>query len=319
MTREPQLPMSEPRTAAEWFVALDAAAPGDAADRDGAAAAPAPDAPSAHDAALARCAAAVTIARGLADDPELRWAYDEAAAIARGDAAAHRARAGARARRTRLAWTCAGLAAAALVMAAWVLPLRTPSPVTAERSQPASRAAEIVAAAAPIAPVILLPGGTAVDANSVAVLPFAASGDESSAAADIGTRLEKALVADLATVPGIYVRGGAAAAPYALADWSAAEIGVMLGTRGIVSGHIERLPAGVRIHAQLSDAATNRVVWRGDYDAAPEELGAVSVALVDAIAATLVDPALRRSALAPASSARADHSLASVAELAADR
>jgi TolB-like protein len=211
------------------------------------------------------------------------------------------------------------VAAAALVVAAWVLPLRMPSSVTPERSQPASRAAEIVAAAAPIAPVILLSGGTAVDANSVAVLPFASSGDESSTAADVGTRLEQTLVADLATVPGIYVRGGAAVAPYALTEWSAAEIGVMLGTRGIVSGQIELLPAGARIHAQLSDAATNRVVWRGDYEAAPEELGAVSVALVDAIAATLVDPALRRSALGPASSARADYSLASVAEPAADR
>ncbi|HZF27933.1 MAG TPA: hypothetical protein VE907_02350 [Gammaproteobacteria bacterium] len=321
MSREPQTSPTDPRSAAEWFVALDTASAGDDSrdptGGDDARAAAWMDESADNDAALARCAAAVAIARGLADDPQLRWAYDEAAAIASGDARA-RGDGAHRSARRWLAWTGAGVAAAA-VAAALVLSLRSPPPTTAERPPVVSHAAEIVARAAPVAPVVLLPGGVAVDANSVAVLPFAFAADDDSADADGGALLQNAIVADLAAVPGVYVRGGAVVAPYAHTDLSAAEIGVLLGTRGIVSGQVELHAAGVSVHAQLTDAATNDVVWRADYDTTLGELRSVSAALVDGIAATLVDPTLRRSALRAASSARGDNTLASVAEPAFDR
>ena len=144
MSRERQTPPTspaEPCSAAEWFVALDSAsAGGDTRDPtagdDGQAAAWL-DESGDNDAALARCAAAVAIVRGLADDPELRWAYDEAAALASGDARA-RGETSRRGRRRWLAWAGAGVAAAAAA-AALVLSLRAPPPVTAEHPPVAPR------------------------------------------------------------------------------------------------------------------------------------------------------------------------------------
>lgn len=308
MSRELENPAPGRRSAAERFVALDSSAAGDAV--------PWTDDSDDSEAALARCAAAVAIARGLADDPELRWAYDEAAALASGDPLARDA--ARRHRRWRRVWASAGIAAAAVVLAALVLPLHPPPSATIETPPIASRAAAIVATAAPVAPVILLPGGVAVDANSVAVLPFESAVDGTDKSA--GGLLQNAIVADLAMVPGIYVSSGAAVAPYARTDLSAADIGVQLGTRGIVRGSVEQRGSGVRVHAELADAATNRVIWRADYDTTLAELRAVRTELVDGIAATLVDPALRRTALAGAASqAHPDSTLASVAEPVSDR
>ncbi|HEX5050022.1 MAG TPA: hypothetical protein VFX89_23110 [Gammaproteobacteria bacterium] len=308
MSRELENPAPERRSAAERFVALDAAAAGGTA--------PWTDDSDDSDAALARCSAAVAIARGLADDPELRWAYDEAAALASGAPSARDA--ARRHRRWRLAWASAGVAAAAVVVASLVLPLRPPPPATVETPRIASRAAAIVATAAPVAPVILLPGGVAVDANSVAVLPFESAVDDADKSA--GELLQNAIVADLAIVPGIYVSSGAAVAPYAQTELSAADIGVQLGTRGIVRGSVEQRASGVRVHAELADAATNRVIWRADYDTTLAGLRSIRTEVVDGIAATLVDPALRRTALAGAASqAHSDNTLASVAEPASNR
>lgn len=308
MSRGLDTRLPERRSAAESFVALDAATEGD----DTRAAAWSNESPD-NDAALARCAAAVAIARGLADDPELRWVYDEAKAIA-SDHAAARAH---RDRRRRVAWAGAGFAAAVVAVAAIVWSLRAPPPATAETAPIASRAAEIIAFAAPVVPVVLLPGGVAVDANSVAVLPFESAVDNADTSA--GTLLQNAIVADLAIVPGVYVSRAASAAPYAQTDLSAAEIGVQLGTRGIVSGRIEQQPAGIRVHAELADAATNRVVWRADYDTTLAELRSVRTQLVDGIAATLADPALRRSALRASDQGRSDNSVASAVEPAFNR
>ena len=112
--------LSEPRSAAERFVASAAGAASIDESAD-------------DDAALLRCAAAVTIARGLADDPELRWAYEEAASIAsrspvRGSP------------RRRLAWAGAGLAAATVAAGAIVFSLRAPPRAIAEDPPIASRA-----------------------------------------------------------------------------------------------------------------------------------------------------------------------------------
>ena len=76
-------------TAAEWYVALDAGASDEITDARFAAWL---DRAAESEPELERCEAAVEIARRLADDPELRWAYDEAAALARGGAGRARRR-----------------------------------------------------------------------------------------------------------------------------------------------------------------------------------------------------------------------------------
>src|SRR5262245_36626962 len=89
MRRDGKRPSVENASAAEWFVALDSSAP----DEVGAARFAAwLDRAAEHEVELERCDAAVEIARGLADDPDLRWAYDEAAALAKRDPAASRRR-----------------------------------------------------------------------------------------------------------------------------------------------------------------------------------------------------------------------------------
>jgi len=100
----------EPATAAEWYVAIDARAPDDVTAARFAAWL---DRAAEHEPALERCSAAVEIARGLKDDPELRWAYDEIAALAAG-----------RTPTTRCSPT---------------FRLRTPPPIASSRSSKASR------------------------------------------------------------------------------------------------------------------------------------------------------------------------------------
>jgi len=188
----------EPATAAEWFVAIESSAPDEVTAARFAAWL---DRAADHEPALERCAAAVEIARGLADDPELRWAYDDAAAVA--------------ARRPRFAWHTirrfaplgAAAAAAALLWIAFHLrDATTPNAVAT------SSAASIVASSVGANSTVMLPGGVVVDANSIAVLPFVdSSADDASRRLAAG--LYDDIVASLRAVPGLYVVGGSSVAP----------------------------------------------------------------------------------------------------------
>lgn len=285
-----------PNSAAEWFVRIDATA------RD-----PEVDAQLAdwlgrepdNEAALARCASAVAIARRLADHPELTSALGATAASAGGT----RLRA---ARRPVLAGF--GVAAVAAVVALAVL--YVPAPSTIDSPPRASRATAIVAGGSAQNPTIMLPGRVVVDANSLAVLPFASAA--SGAGGDpLAAQIEALVIAELSSVPGIYVVSGAAVQPFASGDFSPAEVGVLLGTRGIVRGTVARLDDRVRVHVELDDAAADRVVWSADYERPLDELRAMQIDLVDAVATALVDPALRRDG---GGSARDDSSVASFGE-----
>ena len=103
----------EPATAAEWFVAIESSAPDDVTAASFAAWL---DRAAEHEQELERCDAAAEIARSLADDPELRWAFDEAAALAKRDRAAVQSALPLRTLR-RFGWVAA-LAAAGLTAAA---------------------------------------------------------------------------------------------------------------------------------------------------------------------------------------------------------
>jgi TolB-like protein len=293
-----------PETAAEWFVRLDATAPDAAGDAQLAEwLARSPD----NEASLARCASAIAVARRLADDPELRAAYAEATDLARGGPAA----AAPSARRPAVLGL--GVAALAAMIALAALHDRGPTDAAAPSPPPrGSRAAAIVANASAENSAVMLPGRVVVDANSLAVLPFAAArGPGAAGSDDLAAQLESLVVTELSTVPGIYVVSGAAVLPFADGEFSAAEIGVLLGARGIMSGTVERLEGRVRVRAQLSDAATDRVVWSVDYERPTDDLRAIQLDLVDGVAAALVDPALRH---ASAGLARGENALASAPE-----
>jgi TolB-like protein len=300
MTGRSATPGHEPGTAAEWFVAIDANPPDDiAAARFSAWL----DGSADRETALERCSAAVELARRLKDDPDLRRAYAEAAAIAAGKRASRASRmppfAG------RFGW-----GVAALLALAAAFPLLRPAPEALDEAPalalPSSSAARIVAGSPPTDPAVVLPSLVVVDVSSVAVLPFtSATGDDR---AGLAVRVSSELADALASIPGLYVV--AAPRTYANADLRASEIGAQLGTRAILLGSVALEADRLRLSATVLDAATDEVLWQADYDRRFDDLRAIQVEILDRIAAALVDPDLRARALAR--SARVERALASI-------
>jgi len=307
---ETRNPEREPVTAAEWFVALDSR-PSD--EVTAARLSAWLDRAAEHEQELERCDAATEIARGLADDPELHWAFDEAEALAKRDRAALQ-RALPRRTLRQYGWgaalIAAGLAAAA---ALWLArdarsPARAPAtnPVALQQAVPpldpaasAERSAGIAAAAAAY-PIARLPSGVVVDASSVAVLPFGAPSEEPRATRILAVSLSRDIGSALAALPGIYVVGAPRAAAYLATELDASELGEQLGVRGIV--------------AELLDAATDERIWHAEYERPAEELLSLAAEIGDAITAALIDPEPRaRAAATPAfRDARADNRTTSV-------
>ena len=324
MSRETREPEREPVTAAEWFVALDSR-PSD--EVTAARLSAWLDRAAEHERELERCDAAAEIARGLADDPALRWAYDEAAALGRRDSAGLQS-ALARPALRRFGWaaalTIAGLAAVAALWlardaprpghphAANPLALEQPAPLL-DPAASAERSASIAAAAAAY-PIARLPGGVVVDASSVAVLPFGAPADESRATRLLVVSLSRDIGSALAAVPGIYVVGTPRAAAYLGTELDASELGEQLGVRGVVVGELTQHDGQIRIAADLLDAATDERLWHAEYQRPAEELPSLAAEIGDEITAALIDPERRARAASTPSlrDARADNRATSV-------
>ena len=316
-------PEREPMTAAEWFVALDSR-PCD--EVTAARLAAWLDRAAEHEQALERCDAAAALVRSLADDPELRWAFDEAAALAKRDRAAPQSALARRAPR-RFGWAAAlTIAAVAAAAGVWLVrdarsPAQRPaaSPLALERPVPAldpaasaERGASIAAAAAAY-PIARLPSGVVVDASSLAVLPFGAPADEPRATRLLAASLSRDIGSALATLPGVYVVGAQRAAPYLGTELDASEIGEQLGVRGVVIGELAEHDGQIRIAADLLDAATDERIWHADYERPAAELTSLAAEIGDQITAALVDPERRARAAAtpPFRDARADNRAAS--------
>ena len=300
----------EPETAAEWFVAIDASSPDEVAAARFSAWL---DGSADHEIELERCAAAAEIAARLRADPELRWAYDEAAAVASRKPSARPATggsAGALAALTRggasvfspLGLFC--LAALLVVVAVAVVLVDfggSPQPGTtagvtppsAARARP-DRTRRIMANLPAANPAVTLAGQVIVDSGSVAVLPFTAPPGVDAAGVsyrEFASRFYRGVVAELRTIPAVYVV--AAPALYANAELTPSEIGAQLGTRGVVVGGVGLADGRVQVEASLVDAATNDVLWQMQYEVQVDELGAMQSDLIDNIAAALVDPEQR--------------------------
>jgi len=322
MSRDTRRSRGETASAAEWFVALDSRAP----DEVGAARFAAwLDRAAEHEVELERCDAAAEIARGLADDPELRWAYDEAAALAKRDPAASQ-RAPARRTVWRFGWAAAagaaGVAAAATLWLAHDTHGSAPS-ITVQSARTvtdplasvsaAERRATVAAAAAQY-PIVRLPSGVVVDAGSVAVLPFGFATDETRATGELAATLSREIGTSLALLPGIYVVGSPQANAYLGTELSASDVGDQLGVRGVVVGEVAEHEGQVHVAARLLDAATREQVWVGEFDRPPADVDALADEIGTEITAVLVDPVLRARAVAATSlrDARADNRPTSV-------
>jgi TolB-like protein len=232
-----------------------------------------------HERALERVELASALAKQLAADPGSAL-YAEAAAAAR-------IRPPQRMVARRLAW--GGALAASLLITALVVRDRVSPAVSPERA--ASEAARVVTFDAPTDSIAVLPTGAVVDASAVAVLPFAASGDET-----LAEGLERDIVETLRTVPGLYVIADAAVSSYVSTDLSPSEIGSQVGARGIVDAGVELVDGRVRVSARLRDAATGATLWRADVDRPVDELDAIRHEIAENIAATMFDSDLREQA-----------------------
>jgi TolB-like protein len=149
-------------------------------------------------------------------------------------------------------------------------------------------AARVVAIAAPVIPIAVLPNGVVVDASAVAVLPFAAAADPT-----LARGLERDIAAALRTVPGLYVIADEAAAPYASTELAAAELGALLGARGIVDAIVELADGRVLIDVRLRDAATGETLWHADVDRPVDELRDARDEIAQRVALTMLDAELR--------------------------
>jgi len=321
----------EPATAAEWYVAIDSAAPDDVKAARFAAWL---DRAAEHEPELERCAAAVEIARRLADDPGLRFAYDEAAAIAAGAPRARRSLRNLASAAAIAATIVVGLAAlwfareareprtlggADATANASVLVRGADARATASDSAPL-RAADIGAAAPVSVPALRLPSGVVVDAGAVAVLPFTSDPDQGIETAKLAATLAREVRTELAAAPGLYVIVAPQAVVYLGTDLSASELGAQLGVRGVVVGDVAVNDGRARIGATLLDAVTDQPLWRSNYERPVAEIASIANEIGAEIATALVDADLRARAAAAASAfrdARSDNSTASVRPAAA--
>lgn len=181
-----------------------------------------------------------------------------------------------------LAWGT-GIAAAVLVTVFAVLQTR-PSSAPAPAAIDAARR---VAIDAPSTTAAVLPNGIVVDASSVAVLPFAG------ADASLAAGLERDVAAALRTVPGLYVVADAAVQPYADTDIAAAELGGLLGARGLVDGAVTLVDGRVHVSARLREAATGETLWQTEVDRPADQLAGIRNEIADRVAAALFEPSAR--------------------------
>jgi TolB-like protein len=280
------------RAAAEWLVKHEAG-PLAAADETAFRAwlAERPE----HEAVFARCEASMFLAGKLREDPELAWAFDDAARVAQGAAIA----APARALRDWLAspvlaWSVTAMAVAVAALAV----VYRPAPV-GKVGTPAPFAPEVSAAALRVVPddglpqtAVELPGQVVVDARSVAVLPFAIDratrrrGDAASFAAS----LHGQIVTRLAAVPGFYVAEPRSVQPYTDSGLAPRDIAVQLGVRGVVQARVELEQDNVHVNLQLTDAANDSLLLEDAYDRTVADVASIESDIAADIAYALADP-----------------------------
>jgi TolB-like protein len=275
--------------------------------------------------ALARCEAVVLLGKVLADDADLKWAYDEAARIAAGPP---RRTAAARARAAManpvLAWSTAAVSTIVAIVSLVSSPhgsssdaAHVPRPSGPElrasqaKSSPVNPTASAAAAAysavtldaqsettfasPPFAsPVIVLPGRVFVDARSVAVMPFgvdtgASPAQPSPPARAVASDLYADVVEGLQSIPGVYVAQPVSVMPYVNTDLGRGEIAAQLGVRGIVEGRVAAADGRVRVTLSLTDAASDDVMWQGTIERPANAVADIGVDMVADVAAALAN------------------------------
>jgi TolB-like protein len=228
----------------------------------------------ANERALQRVELAVELGRRLAADPTSALYTEAVRATQRAPRRVHRV--------GWLVW--GGALAAAVAVAVFVVRDRAPEAAAPEPLVAAGR----VAFNAPSTAVSVLPSGAVIDASAVAVLPFVGPGDSALAAG-----LEHDVAMALRTVPGLYVIADDAVRPYTGPELAAAEIGGLLGARGLVDASVELVDGRVRVNARLRESATGATLWQTEVDRPVDELRAIRTEIAEQVATRMFDSSLR--------------------------
>lgn len=292
-------PKNVGQAAAEWLVRLDSRPRDETTEAEFSEwLARHPD----HEAAFARCEAAVLLTDKLRGDPRVRWAFEDAARIAiRGPVTQRAHGVSSWLRQPTLAWSVAGIAVAVATMAVVYRP-QPAMPQQAMTMPPHT----IVIPAQNLVPVNLalesslfqsaveLPGQVVVDARSVAVLPFVTVSDGAGSRSDDASRLTDSLheevVAQLASVPGFYVIQEQSVLPYSELALMPSEVAIQLGVRGIVRGFVQVADDNIRVNVQLTDAVNDELLLEDAYDRAAGDLSTIRADIVSDIVLALGDP-----------------------------
>jgi len=172
-----------------------------------------------------------------------------------------------------------GLAVAVIALVAFVFlrPAAKPEPVT-----PVVTAPPVPAANVPDAP----PAAAAVDAKSIAVMPFV----DMSQAKDqeyFSDGLSEELLNLLAKVPALQVTSRSSAFSYKGKEIKLSQVAQELHVAHILEGSVRKSGNRLRITAQLIDARTDKHLWSETYDRSLDDIFAVQDEIAAAVVAQL--------------------------------
>ena len=145
----------------------------------------------------------------------------------------------------------------------------------------------------------------ASDSPSIAVVPFAILSDDR-ALGFVADALVEDVIALLARMPGFFVISRASSFAFRERAGDTARIARELGVRYIVDGSLRSTADGVRVAAQLNDAASGRVLWSGRFDSTVRDASELQDEITRAVVGHLV-PELTRAEIAVIRRRRADN------------
>ncbi len=132
-------------------------------------------------------------------------------------------------------------------------------------------------------------GAAAMDARSIAVLPFPATSVDGGEVEFLALGLQDDLLTRLSRISDMRVISRTSVERYRDTTASTAEIARELGVSKIVEGRIQRQGARIRINVQLIDAVTDEHLWAATYqrDLTASDLFALQTEMVETIAGQL--------------------------------
>jgi TolB-like protein len=276
---------SPERSAAEWFVALDADALSNR-EIDELAAWLAQD--PEHAAAFARCAQAFALAAQLDGDGLALESTPRRPA--RSPLAPMLALLG----RPAVAWSVTALVLAVAVAGWWrpveTLPNAPAVPAEAPSRAPVPMLAGRAPESWPVEPVVVLPGQVVVDALSVGVQRLRPAVATDDADRRTAAELYAYLVARLSSTPGYYVLGAGTLDPFNAVDVTPTAIASQVGVRAIVEGRVASDGESVTLELRLTDASRDAVLIDESFTYDAGELHGLLEEVVGRIMLTMAEP-----------------------------